>query len=218
MEKKNLFFNILLLIILIVLIVGAVFIAKKINFNTGTKEEQVVLKDIGYGSEISQIGYENADGIISGFLSAYNENNGKLLIQMMSLPATYIYSENDESSFDEKYEEIMKDPENYDKLVIMQYSLKQEENSILNGFSENNVKLELIENSQIEDVSKYLSKMTAKIRTISETEGIDEVDTLEFLLLHRDGAYHLMKYDNTDSEMYESYLLEQELDNSDAED
>ena len=78
--------------------------------------------------------------------------------------------------------------------------------------------MELIENSQIEDVSKYLSKMTAKIRTISETEGIDEVDTLEFLLLHRDGAYHLMKYDNTDSEMYESYLLEQELDNSDAED
>ena len=76
----------------------------------------------------------------------------------------------------------------------MQYSLKNQEQALVNSILETNVTLELIENSEIQDVTKYLSKMTAKIRTISPDEGIDQTDTLEFLLLHKDKSYYIMNY------------------------
>ena len=83
----------------------------------------------------------------------------------------------------------------------MQYSLKKEETGIISGVENNSsVELTLIENSEITDVSKYLSKMTAKIRTVSQVENIDEIDTLEFILLHRDGAYYVMQYNLIASE------------------
>ena len=85
----------------------------------------------------------------------------------------------------------------------MQYSLKKEETGIISGVENNSsVELTLIENSEITDVSKYLSKMTAKIRTVSQVENIDEIDTLEFLLLHRDGAYNIIKFEMKESVPY----------------
>ena len=109
----------------------------------------------------------------------------------------YIYveeSDGDETKFDDKYEEILSNPSDYDDLIVMQYSLKNQEQALVNSILETNVTLELIENSEIQDVTKYLSKMTAKIRTISPDEGIDQTDTLEFLLLHKDKSYYIMNY------------------------
>ena len=57
-----------------------------------------------------------------------------------------------------------------------------------------NVELTLVENTKIIDVSKYLSKFTAKIRTVSSVEGVDQEDTLEFLLSHKDKAYYIIDY------------------------
>lgn len=204
MNRRNFLLNLLLVMVLIALALGAYYFKIRI----GTEEQKiesynVVLKDISYGSEIMQIGSTSASNIISNFIEAYNNKNGELLIQFMDLVATYIYSdcEND-SEFDKKYEEKLSSDIKSDEMILIQYSLQREEKGIINGMANNNVQLTLVENSEIEDVSKYLSKMTAKIRTISETEGIDEVDTLEFLLLHRDGVYNIIKYEMKDSVPY----------------
>ena len=143
-----------------------------------------------------------------------NEHKGKTLIvtdgttllgaddkagvaAIMDQVGLYIYveeSDGDETKFDDKYEEILSNPSDYDDLIVMQYSLKNQEQALVNSILETNVTLELIENSEIQDVTKYLSKMTAKIRTISPDEGIDQTDTLEFLLLHKDKSYYIMNY------------------------
>lgn len=204
MNRRNFLLNLLLVMVLIALALGAYYF--KIRIGTEEKKiesHNVVLKDISYGSEIMQIGSTSASNIISNFIEAYNNKNGELLIQFMDLVATYIYSdcEND-SEFDKKYEEKLSSDIKSDEMILIQYSLQREEKGIINGMANNNVQLTLVEHSEIEDVSKYLSKMTAKIRTISETEGIDEVDTLEFLLLHRDGVYNIIKYEMKDSVPY----------------
>ena len=49
-----------------------------------------------------------------------------------------------------------------------------------------------MENSEIQDVTKYLSKMTAKIKIVSEKEGIDEVSDVQFILLHREDTYYVI--------------------------
>lgn len=195
MNKKNFLINILLVCILSVIVVIGVILFKK--YDEQRKQEEannVKLTEIGYGSEISPVGNTNASGIINSFVSAYNDSNGKALVSIMNLVATYIYSEYGEAEFDNKYVEILSNPREYDELLIMQQSLQQEESALIQGMEENSVNLTLIENSEIEDTSKYLSKMTAKVRTVSEKDGIDENDTLEFILLHRDDVYYIINY------------------------
>ncbi len=198
MEKKNLLINIGLVILLITCIVlGVVLTKQDIKRREKEEKEDIKLTEIGYGSEIGQVGYQNANGILNAFIQSYNEHDGEGVASIMDQVGLYIYVEecdSDQSKFDDKYEEILSNPSDYDDLIVMQYSLKNQEQALVNSISETNVTLELIENSEIQDVTKYLSKMTAKIRTISPDEGIDQTDTLEFLLLHKDKSYYIMNY------------------------
>ncbi len=197
MNKKKAIINILLCIILTVLVVLVVVLYKK-EVKRIAKEaaENVTLTEIGYGSEVQQLGYEDANGILTAFVNAYNEKNGEGIIQIMDLVSGYIFEQADYNidKFDEKYVEILSNPSEYDDLVIMQYSLKNEEASLIQAINQVNVQLSVEENSEIEDLTKYLSKMTAKIKTVSEEEGINQVDNLEFLLLHKGNAYHILNY------------------------
>lgn len=198
MEKKKLLINIGLAILLIICIILEVVLAKQdIKRREKEEKEDIKLTEIGYGSEIGQVGYQNANGILNAFIQSYNEHDGEGVASIMDQVGLYIYVEecdSDQSKFDDKYEEILSNPSDYDDLIVMQYSLKNQEQALVNSISETNVTLELIENSEIQDVTKYLSKMTAKIRTISPDEGIDQTDTLEFLLLHKDKSYYIMNY------------------------
>lgn len=198
MEKKNLLINIGLVILLIIcIILGVVLTKQDIKRREKEEKEDIKLTEIGYGSEIGQVGYQNANGILNAFIQSYNEHDGEGVASIMDQVGLYIYVEecdSDQSKFDDKYEEILSNPSDYDDLIVMQYSLKNQEQALVNSISETNVTLELIENSEIQDVTKYLSKMTAKIRTISPDEGIDQTDTLEFLLLHKDKSYYIMNY------------------------
>lgn len=195
MNYKKILINLLLLLILISLIFIGIFVYKKYDEQKKREEaDNIELTEIGYGSKVSPIGYTNASGILGAFINAYNESNGEQLVSIMNLVGTYIYSEFGEENFDSKYEEILSKPDEFKDLIIMQYSLQKEEAGIIEGVKSDSVTLSLIENEEINDVSKYLSKMTAKIRTVSEAEGIDKVDELEFILLHRDKAYYIMNY------------------------
>lgn len=198
MEKKNLLINIGLVILLITcIILGVVLTKQDIKRREKEEKEDIKLTEIGYGSEIGQVGYQNANGILNAFIQSYNEHDGEGVASIMDQVGLYIYVEecdSDQSKFDDKYEEILSNPSDYDDLIVMQYSLKNQEQALVNSISETNVTLELIENSEIQDITKYLSKMTAKIRTISPDEGIDQTDTLEFLLLHKDKSYYIMNY------------------------
>lgn len=198
MKKKKLLINIGLVIILIVCMSASVVLAKKDKQRRDKEaKENITLTDIGYETEIGQVGYDTASGILGAFIQAYNEHDGSGVAAIMDQVGLYIYveeSDGDETKFDDKYEEILSNPSDYDDLIVMQYSLKNQEQALVNSILETNVTLELIENSEIQDVTKYLSKMTAKIRTISPDEGIDQTDTLEFLLLHKDKSYYIMNY------------------------
>lgn len=199
MDKKKIFVNLLLCVILLAIVAGGVIVYRKYEDQRRQEElENIQLIDIGYGSEVSQIGYENASAILNHFINAYNNSDGESLVAIMDLVSTYIYSEYGESEFDNKYVEILSNPSEYEDLIIMQTSLKQEEAALIQGMEENSVQLTLVDNSEIEDVSKYLSKMTAEIRTVSEADGIDEIDKLEFLLLHRDTRYYIINYNMVD--------------------
>lgn len=198
MEKKNLLINVGLTILLIACVIIGVFLTKQdIKRREKEEKEDIKLTEIGYGSEIGQVGYQNANGILNAFIQSYNEHDGEGVASIMDQVGLYIYVEecdSDQSKFDDKYEEILSKPSDYDDLIVMQYSLQKQEQALVNSISETNVTLEVIENSEIQDVTKYLSKMTAKIRTISPDEGIDQTDTLEFLLLHKDKSYYIMNY------------------------
>ena len=198
MGKKKLLINMGLVIILIVCMSASVVLTKKDNQRRDKEaKENITLTDIGYETEIGQVGYDTASGILGAFIQAYNEHDGSGVAAIMDQVGLYIYveeSDGDETKFDDKYEEILSNPSDYDDLIVMQYSLKNQEQALVNSILETNVTLELIENSEIQDVTKYLSKMTAKIRTISPDEGIDQTDTLEFLLLHKDKSYYIMNY------------------------
>ena len=187
-----------LVIILIVCMSASVVLTKKDKQRRDKEaKENITLTDIGYETEIGQVGYDTASGILGAFIQAYNEHDGSGVAAIMDQVGLYIYveeSDGDETKFDDKYEEILSNPSDYDDLIVMQYSLKNQEQALVNSILETNVTLELIENSEIQDVTKYLSKMTAKIRTISPDEGIDQTDTLEFLLLHKDKSYYIMNY------------------------
>ncbi len=198
MGKKKLLINMGLVIILIVCMSASVLLTKKDKQRRDKEaKENITLTDIGYETEIGQVGYDTASGILGAFIQAYNEHDGSGVAAIMDQVGLYIYveeSDGDETKFDDKYEEILSNPSDYDDLIVMQYSLKNQEQALVNSILETNVTLELIENSEIQDVTKYLSKMTAKIRTISPDEGIDQTDTLEFLLLHKDKSYYIMNY------------------------
>ena len=207
MNKKNFLVNLLMILVFIALALGAYYLKVRIGNEkekTARVNEQVVLKDIYYDSAVTQISYGEAGPIIQDFVGAYNNKNGGILAQVMDLVATYIYSDcENESEFDTKYVDKLSRNLDTQELILMQYSLKKEETGIISGVENNSsVELTLIENSEITDVSKYLSKMTAKIRTVSQVENIDEIDTLEFLLLHRDGAYNIIKFEMKESVPY----------------
>lgn len=206
MDKRNVLINVLLVMVFIALVLGAVFFKMKIDIkeeNAEKVDEKIVLKDVIYDSAVSQVGYGEVEPILRNFVDAYNNKNGEQLAQMMNLVATYIYSEcENESEFDKKYVEKLSTDLEAQELLLMQYSLQREEKGIISGVENSDVELTLIENSEITDTSEYLSKMTANIRTVSKTDNVDEVDTLEFLLLHRDGAYYIIKYDLKDSVPY----------------
>lgn len=199
MDKKKIVVNILLCAVLVVLIVLVVILYNK-NKKIWDKKaaENITLTEIGYGSEIEQIGYAEAEGLLGAFVDAYNTHNGEGIIQIMDLVSAFIYEEagSDINKFDDKYVEILSNPSEYDDLILMQYSLKEQEASLIAAISETNVVLSVEDYSEIEDVTKYISKMTAQIRTVSEEEGIDQVDTLEFLLIHKDksNAYNIFDY------------------------
>lgn len=198
MEKKKLLINIGLVIILIVCMGASVVLAKKDKQRRDKEaKENITLTDIGYETEIGQVGYDTASGILGAFIQAYNEHDGSGVAAIMDQVGLYIYVEecdSDQSKFDDKYEEILSKPSEYDDLIVMQYSLQKQEQTLVDSISQTNVALELVGGSEIQDVTKYLSKMTAKIRTVSADDGIDEVDTLGFLLLHRDQSYYIMDY------------------------
>ncbi len=198
MEKKKLLINIGLVIILIVCMSASVVLEKKDKQRRDKEaKENITLTDIGYETEIGQVGYDTASGILGAFIQAYNEHDGSGVAAIMDQVGLYIYVEecdSDQSKFDDKYEEILSKPSEYDDLIVMQYSLQKQEQTLVDSISQTNVALELVEGSEIQDVTKYLSKMTAKIRTVSADDGIDEVDTLGFLLLHRDQSYYIMDY------------------------
>lgn len=201
MKKKSVLINLSLVIILIFLIVLACFLVRMIKVKKEQEPKDVVLKEIGYKTSVVPVGYRNANRIITNFIDAYNNHDGKGVAQLMNLVGAYIYSgcEN-KDDFDRVYEEKLSANSDVENLVIMQYSLQRQEQDIIEETNNLDVVLTLIENSEIEDKSKYLSTMTAKIRTVSETDGVDEVDTLEFILLNRDGTYYIMEYNLIASE------------------
>lgn len=197
MNKKKAMINFLLLIILIVLIVCICIFYKIYDENRKKEEnENVTLTEIGYGSDIKKFGHDSENGILKNLITGYNEHNGTRVVSMMDLVAKYIYNlaENENVDFDQKYVEILSNPNAYKDLYVMQFSVKQEEDGLVSFINDTNVELTLVENTKIQDVSKYLSKFTAKIRTVSADEGIDQVDTLEFLLSHKDKAYYIIEY------------------------
>lgn len=199
MDKKKIVVNILLCAVLVILIVLVVILYgrnKKILDKKAA--ENITLTEIGYGSEVEQVGYAEAGGLLGAFVNAYNTHNGEGIIEIMDLVSAFIYEEagSDINKFDDKYVEILSNPSDYDDLILMQYSLKRQEESLIEAISETNVVLSIESYSEIEDITKYISKMTAQVRTVSEEEGIDQVDTLEFLLIHKDksNSYNIFDY------------------------
>ena len=177
------------------------FFGRKIKIKNDKVNNEVVLRDIGYQSEVLPVGFNSANAILINFIGAYNEHDGKGVAQLMNLVATYIYSDcENKDDFDKAYEDKLSIKNEVDDIILMQYTLQNQEKAIIDGVNNTDVKLTLIENSEIEDKSKYLSRMTAKIRTVSETEGVDEVDTLEFILLHRKDAYYIIEYNLIETE------------------
>lgn len=199
--KKNNLVNVLLLFVFLALIATIVFFTMRISDTKKADEAtKVELKEVLYDSAVTPVSVNSEDMLISTFINGYNNSDGATVAQLMNLPATYIYSEcKEESEFDKKYEEKMTGEIPADELILMQYSLKQEETMMINNINELKVQLTLIERSDFKDISKYLAKLTAQIRTVSEEDGIDEIDTLEFTLLKREGHYSIINYTMTET-------------------
>lgn len=201
-DKRKKIENIVLMIIFVILSVLVVWLyGKNVKIvkqkKVEAEESNVTLTEISYGSEVTQIGYTDAIGLLNSFISSYNDHDGKGVVSAMDMVAGYIYveeAERDISKFDDNYVRILSNPEEYDNIILMRYTLPQQEKNIIESIDNTNVKLELVDNTEIEDISKYASKMTANIRTYSETEKIDQVDKLEFLLLHNSNAYYIIDY------------------------
>lgn len=200
-DKRKKFENIILMIIFVVLAVLVVILydknAKIAKEKKVEEAANVTLTDISYGSEITQVGYKDAKSLLNAFITAYNTHNGTGIVEIMDMVAGYIYveeAEYDISKFEENYIRILSNPEEYDDMILMRYTLPNQELSTIESINNTNVTLELVDNTDVEEVSKYVAKMTADIRTYSEIEKIDQTDKLEFLLLHKDGAYYIIDY------------------------
>ena len=201
MLKKKILVNFCLLLVLVGLVILAVVFWKneeKRNADNQS-ENEVELTKIEYGSSVSQIGHSNVNDIINSFIDAYNNHSGSDLVSIMDLVATYIYSdcENPKEEFDDKYVECLTsniDSADRSRLIILQSSVKQQEDSLIDSINKTNVELTLVDNTEIEDLSKYLSTFTANIRTVSADEGIDEVDNIKFTLLHEGSSYYIIDY------------------------
>ena len=216
MKKKRLFIIISILLVVIIVLGVMFFVIRNNNKNVKKENEQQVsnvdnenkvdidaespeepeLFEIGYGSEVEKIGYKNAANLLSHFINSYNQKDGDGVVAVMDLVALYIYnrSRDDNISFDDKYVEVLSNPAEYEELMLLEYSMKNEEDALIENISKTDVELTLIDNTEIEMVSKYLAKMTAKIRTVSESEGIDQEDTLEFLLINKFDSYYILNF------------------------
>ena len=200
MNKRKAITNFILLLLLVVLIVITCVIIKKDMKTSKEKESnEVKTRMVNYGSQVSPVGYMSSEPIVTNLINAYNEKNGEAVVSLFDLVGTYIYSEceKDINKFDQTYEDILNvDSTTYsdEDFMVMQYSLQSEETRMIKAISDVNVQLSLVSFTQIEDITKYISKFTADIHTYSENEEIDETDTLEFILLKRDGAYYLIDY------------------------
>lgn len=193
MKKKEALKNLGLLLILLILIAIIYFLFSKKPVEQ-ENENVVNLIDIDYSSVENRMGYEDAKGILNNYIDGYNSSDGEKVLGMMDLIALYIYQEVDckEEDFDAKYEEILSKPSEYKDLLLMQKSAERYESEYIKEINNDSPTLTLVENSEIQDVTKYLSKMTAKIKIFSEKEGIDEVSDVQFLLLHRDNTYYVI--------------------------
>lgn len=211
-EKKILIFNIFLVVILIALIVIGIIRWIQVRPSNVETEEEVVLKSVGYNSTIEHFGFKDANGITNAFISSFEELNGEKLAGMMNLGGTYIFSYvQDELTkegvakedlkkeaikrFDDKYVEVMKNPKDFSDFILMQYVMAEREEQIINGMPATVPNFEVIGDPKIEDLTKYLSKIDLTINVTSVPEGINELDIVELLLLHRDDTYYLMNYD-----------------------
>lgn len=203
MKKKSGISNLILLAILVILIVAAIAIVKNSGKNKQENlvEETIKLRAIGYGSTIQKFGYEDAGVIVNTFINGYNEHSGETVASNMDFVAMYIFSDckDPEKEFDDKYVEYMRiDSQiSMEEIIILQNTAKQQEDGLVESINGTNVQLEVIEYTEIEDVSKYLAKFKAKIRTVSADEGIDQMDWVEFWLLHDEKAYYIINYYNT---------------------
>ena len=211
-EERNLIVNIFLVIIALILIVTCGILWARQIKNTPPVEEEVELREVGYDSKVEHYGYKDAKGIIDAFMYSYEHLSGESLASMMNLGATYVYTYvRDELSkqgvpeenlkeetikhFDDKYVEIMKNPSEFQDFVLMQYVMREQEDQIINGMPATVPNFIVLGEPQIEDLTKYLSKIDVNISVISEVEGINQIDTIEMLLLHKRDIYYLMSFD-----------------------
>lgn len=200
-DKRKRIENILLMIIFLILAALVVLLyIKNVKINEAKKAEEaanVTLTEISYGSEIEQAESKDAKGLLNAFIDSYNTKNGEEMVSISDFVAQYIFVEEageDISKFDENYIRILSNVEGYDDIVMMRYTLPNEEKGTIESMKANNVTLELIDNAEIEDVTKYVSKLSATIRTYSEVEKLDQTDKLEFILLHKRDAYYIINY------------------------
>ncbi len=191
MEKKKALKNLGLLLILLILIIIIYFI---LVTQSSPQENVVNLIDIAYGSIENRVGYRSASAILNNYIEGYNTSDGEKVLGMMDLVALYIYQEVDckDEEFDAKYEEILSNPSEYKDLILLQQTATKYEEDYIKEINNDSPVMTLVENSEIEDVTKYLSKMTAKIKIFSEKENIDEVSDVQFVLLHRNDTYYVM--------------------------
>lgn len=214
-SKKRLRGNILLLVWVIALIAVAVVLV--VRFNKSHPEEEKVdpgeLKNVGYNNLVDHMGYPDPKNLCRDFIQAFNTSDGELLASLMELPSEYIYDyikyeveqegtaqdidQETVKRFDDKYEEVMKNPRDFKDFVLMQYEMEKKEKEIINGMPKEATVLTLLNEPEVEEVTKYLSKMIIKVNVKNST--VDEDDTIELRLLHRNETYFLMNYLLVDS-------------------
>lgn len=209
-NKKRIIGNILLLVWVIALIAVAVILV--VRFNKSHPEEEKVdsgeLKNVGFNNLVDHMGYPDPKNICRDFIKAFNTSDGELLASLMELPSEYIYDyikyeveqegtaqdvdQETVKRFDDKYEEVMKNPREFKDFVLMQYEMEKKEKEIIDGMPKEAATLTLLNEPEVEEVTKYLSKMIIKVNVKNST--VDEDDTIELRLLHRNEAYFLMNY------------------------
>ncbi len=214
-SKKRLRGNILLLVWVIALIAVAVVLV--VRFNKSHPEEEKTdpgeLKNVGYNNLVDHMGYPDPKNLCRDFIQAFNTSDGELLASLMELPSEYIYDyikyeveqegtaqdvdQETVKRFDDKYEEVMKNPRDFKDFVLMQYEMEKKEKEIINGMPKEATVLTLLNEPEVEEVTKYLSKMIIKVNVKNST--VDEDDTIELRLLHRNETYFLMNYLLVDS-------------------